>query len=642
MRKFISLSICLSLTLTITARSFAENADDIVVSDNLSQTIVEEVSVEITEEQNSEDLLVENNEETGNIEQDDKPEEEPDYFEREWDINEKNNIFEMIPVFLSEKSSLSYKFCSRKRIASASGFKFTEENKENDIERLTVFFVGLFDLIENDQKTDKVQFGENDYKGRLEFLNSEKTIYSTYEHNVVLTLKGNKISIGYIIYRYNEKIPVFTKTYYVNNPQKIVDYARQQKTENLCWIQGGAVRVIDRLYMGRLKLAESEEDTYVTHLQLVEKLEFDFKLDGTWFDTQIGDIASEGDTVHCTIEQWRQGTPYYLINFETQKGNFKSWLLMAGVRKFTDNKLVIYGSHRIDETGRLYGTGTLDEYERASHNYIINGKIVDGKFDSVTIGCSLFGTTDGQTYSEDYTLERPITLKCSNIKYEYYQSDEYKNGNVKIDLVRCFSYDKEAAWEAFQNEPVADNVEIDPEYMVSELKTYDEDGNVRLDVEMRYAAKMKLDEYKNPTGWCTKLGDDIEVTLVGMMQTLKGEPRMTYPMIRFKGSKGTIWFDSDTIMQGTDKDVIYSDMSEQISEDRMAYVSFQSLISFENKVRIRNSVSYDKLEMYMTFTDETRIELESIKLKLPGKNITIKVEDMNYIGGGEYGYESWL
>ena len=37
----------------------------------------------------------------------------------------------------------------------------------------------------------------------------------------------------------------------------------------------------------------------------------------------------------------------------------------------------------------------------------------------------------------------------------------YKNGNVKIDLVRCFSYDKEAAWEEFQNEPVAENVEID-------------------------------------------------------------------------------------------------------------------------------------------------------------------------------------
>ena len=426
----------------------------------------------------------------------------------------------------------------------------------------------------------------------------------------------------------------------MSDPEAVADYWHDFLAEQLWKIDGVSYGVPKDKSYGELKLARSEEDSMLTYYHLIEKLEFDVTYDGTWWDTDLEKIAEKGDVVHCTVEQWRCGMPYYFLKLETDKGIIQKWRQMGGMWSFNTNNLYFMSNNELINDNKLIARDAENNRQKRTHTITVYGKITDGEFQYVSLGCTI---NSGIMFTNGMSdLVEPYTLKGSNIKYEYYQSDEYKNGNVKIDLVRCFSYDKEAAWEAFQNEPVAENVEIDPEYMVSELKTFDEDGNVRLDVEMRYAAKMKLDEYKNPAGWCAKLGDDIEVTLVGMMQTLKGEPRMTYPMIRFKGSKGTIWFDSDTIMQGTDKDVIYPDMSEQISEDRMAYVSFQSLISFENKVRIRNSVSYDRLEMYMTFTDETRTELESIKLKLPGKNVVIKVEDMNYIGGGEHGYESWL
>ena len=99
-------------------------------------------------------------------------------------------------------------------------------------------------------------------------------------------------------------------------------------------------------------------------------------------------------------------------------------------------------------------------------------------------------------------------------------------------------------------------------------------------------------------------------------------------MIRFTGSKDTIWFNNaDTIPDNSDSKYIVVDNS------------YVSLISFDGKERVYNSVNHDTLDTQITFNNDNDMELVSIKIIVGSKSISVESNNIKYIGGGKATYE---
>ena len=648
MKKFLSLVLCISLLCGNIV--IAETVSEEVVN---TETIIEEKTEEIEDVTQSEiktedvaektDTTVENKEENKvetNIDNSETIVENQETEDKDDNEIEKDNAQEEIVKEDPKQISFLDDMTLQTTITVSAYSRREKVYYTYDINS----YSELFDEAQNQSRVDTVK---KVYKKLLNMIDFSKEIPMPIKENKVenyyasFKLEGSK---NVEIKLYDNKISIGSQAFYVNNPEEITKYIETLKYNELKFF-GERNDYIDfgpsylnapvRRYTNRQtnQVAEYKNGKKVNHHSDYckrEELYFDVTTDKSYYNTIIEDIADTGTAINCKIERM------------TSSNKVFTKLTMKGDKK----ELVLWGelpSNSVPTDTLEFSTGNVIDdgywYEFDANRKLRNHTIKVYKEDD-EIKFKIELNNNNLTEYGMVELKNTNECKVENVSIKYL-GNNYELKADKTSMIYGFGLSDVAEHEENTN-PNKPQLPQDPEYYVSHLKSIGDYGDIAFDVEVRYVASMKLDEYTNPAGWCAKLGDDIEVTLVGMLQTLYGSPRMTYPMIRFKGSKGTIWFDSGTIMQGTDKDVLYPDMSEQISEDKVAYVSFHSLISFEDKVKIRNTVKYDRLEMYMTFTDETRTELESIKLKLPGKNVVIKVEDMNYIGGGEHGYESWL
>lgn len=646
MRKLLCVFLCVTLILTSSLFAIAENSNA-EISQNTSGNIVDvtqtEEVVEIADEtpksentNNTEETVTDSSTLNNDAVTEDQEIEENNENETTED-NVKEETIEADPL----QSTFLDDMTLETIIAVSSYSRREKVYYEYDLTN----YSELFNEVQNQNRIKTVK---NVYKKLLDMIDFSNEISMPISKDKVdnyyasFTLSGSK---NVEIYLYDNKISIGKQAFYIDNPDEITKYIETLKYKELKFF-GDVEEDIDfgpsyyntpvRRYANRQtnQVAEYKNGKKVDHHSDYckrEELTFDVTPDNSYYNTILEDVCELGTEINCMIERMTSSNKVFTkLTMKGNKGELVLWGELPSNANPTD--IVEFSTGAVIDDGYWYEFDANRKLRNHTiYVYLENGEI---KFKIALNKQNL--TNYGMP-----KLTEPTECTAKNVSIKYL-GKEYEVVSDKTSFIYGFKLSDEAV--VYEEDTTVEKPQLpqDPEYYVTQLKTIGDYDDVEFDVEMRYAAKMKLEEYINPAGWCEQLGDDIEVTLVGMLQTLYGSPRMTYPMIRFKGSKGTIWFDSSTIMQGTDKDVLYPDMSEQISEERMAYVSFRSLISFENKVKIKNTVEYDTFEMYMTFTDDTRTELESVKLKLPGKNITIKVEDMNYIGGGEHGYESWL
>ena len=251
----------------------------------------------------------------------------------------------------------------------------------------------------------------------------------------------------------------------------------------------------------------------------------------------------------------------------------------------------------------------------------IDGSVSDGSVSNVCI----YLEPDDQPFKINSTN----SIEVENITYEYFGTEEgLKDGR---NIYWLFGIPEKEIYIQQQKEESEkyDVEEQDPERTVTKVKGVMKDGSVS-GYKITFIAEIDVStSMSDMPKWYTSLGDNVKATLVGFMRTIDGEEVRSYTMIRFSGSKDSVWFDNDTTMPWK------KDEGKPITVD----TTYKSLISFDGTEEVYNSVSHDNMSTRMQFTNDENMEVETITLGIGPVDITVKAEDIKYIGGGKATYE---
>ena len=353
-------------------------------------------------------------------------------------------------------------------------------------------------------------------------------------------------------------------------------------------------------------------------LTLVDKIEFDFTVDSSFEGIITNEVADTGKTVNGELEHYTLGSSdYYTL---TLGGNIDTISLWNVSYKGLDSSSVLSSNIPMSFTScNRIENGTMliyDANEMLPDTFLLKGKFENSELKSVLIKYTPF------SYNVVVDNRMSNAVECGNISYEV----------IKVDDNGLSTEFQEKDKETVIKEQIKENEkydieEQDPERYVTTVKGPRNDGKV-YDYKITFVAEVPLDTFKANADWFKGLGDNVTATLVGFTQTLDGKEIRNYTMIRFTGSKDTIWFNNaDTIPDNSDSKYIVVDNS------------YVSLISFDGKERVYNSVNHDTLDTQITFNNDNDMELVSIKIIVGSKSISVESNNIKYIGGGKATYE---
>lgn len=353
-------------------------------------------------------------------------------------------------------------------------------------------------------------------------------------------------------------------------------------------------------------------------LTLVDKIEFDFTVDSSFEGIITNEVADTGKTVNGKLEHYISGNKdYYIL---TLKGNIDTILFwnvnyrtLDSSNKLSSNIPLSFTSCNRVENGTML---TYDSNKIQPDTIFLKSEFKKSDLKEVLIKCIPF--------SQNIVIDNSMSnaAECEKISYEAVNSSD---NNLTVEFQEK---DKEAVIkEQIKENEKYDIEEQDPERYVTTVKGPRNDGKV-YDYKITFAAEVPLDTFRANADWFKGLGDNVTATLVGFTQTLDGKEIRNYTMIRFTGSKDTIWFNNaDTIPDNSDSKYIVVDNS------------YVSLISFDGKERVYNSVNHETLDTQITFNNDNDMELVSIKIIVGSKLISVESNNIKYIGGGKATYE---
>ena len=352
---------------------------------------------------------------------------------------------------------------------------------------------------------------------------------------------------------------------------------------------------------------------------LIDRIKFEFVVEDFLGMYVQDNIAGLGQTVNAELEHYGNRTEdYFLLTMNGNIGEVCFWTnshngLDSSNALFSNNIPLTFMACNLVENGNLvwYSADVV-----AAHRFYLKNSFSNNTVNSVKLKFEAFShTVYGWNFIED-------VIEGKNIKYEIIKKTD-NNLSDKFE---------EKDKETIINEQIKENekydvAEQDPERYVTKVKGPRNDGKV-LDYKITFVAEVPLDNFNANADWFKQLGDDVTATLVGFTQTLDGKEIRNYTMIRFAGSKDTIWFNNaDTIPDNSDGKYIVVDNS------------YVSLISFDGKERVYNSVTHDTLDTQITFSNDSAMELISIKIVVGSKSTKVESDNIKYIGGGKATYE---
>lgn len=351
---------------------------------------------------------------------------------------------------------------------------------------------------------------------------------------------------------------------------------------------------------------------------LIDKIEFEFIVEdflGEYFQENIADL---GQTVNAKLEHYGNRTwDYYLLTVNGNVGEVCFWTsahrgLDSSSSLFSNNIPLTFFSNTVVENGNLITYGGDIQLAR----YYLKTVFSDNNLNTVALKHELSSTNIVGWNNIENVVEG------KNIRYEVVE----KTDNTLSDNFE--EKDKESIIEEqIKENEKYDVEEQDPERYVTKVKGERNDGKI-LGYKISFIAEIPINNFNSNADWYKKLGDNVTATLVGFTQTLDNKEIRNYTMIRFVGSKNTVWFDNaDTLPRKTNNGVIEVDNS------------YVSLISFNGIEQIYNSVNHNTLDTKITFNDSEEMELVSIQLIIGGKLIKTDINDIKYIGGGKATYE---
>lgn len=246
---------------------------------------------------------------------------------------------------------------------------------------------------------------------------------------------------------------------------------------------------------------------------------------------------------------------------------------------------------------------------------------------------SISGSSDGKQVTDVYVSidsrgmgESVQNMPAENIHYEFLGDDTTLNsrrnlyvlfGIEKEDLIK----DEEDDSEKEQENPDISTTNMRGEYL---------DGEEVIDFYISFIGEADITvNTASAPDWFQKLGSNVKATIVGVTQTLNGEDRRSYTMLRFSGDQGIQWFDNNETNPEFDAE----------KNEYAVYNSFNSLLSFNGFQKVRNTQEYDTASATMYFNNDEDRTLKSITFDIGNASAEVQVDDIKYIGGGKIAYE---
>lgn len=362
-----------------------------------------------------------------------------------------------------------------------------------------------------------------------------------------------------------------------------------------------------------------KEEELNEHYPLVDKMGFTFVAEDFFGDYVQENIADLGKTINAELEHYgNRNEDYFLL---TMKGNLGKVCLWANSYRGLDSSNTLF-SNNIPLT---FMTCSLVE----------NGDLVSYSTDIVAANRiylkSVFANNSLNSVTMKYEPDSHTIKGWNNIEDVIEGNNIYYNIVNKTDNTMSGKFEEKNK-ETIINEQIKENEKYDvkeqnPERYATTVKGMRNDGKV-LDYKITFVAEIPLNTFTPNASWFKGLGEDITATLVGFTQTLDGKEIRNYTMIRFTGSKNTIWFNNaDTIPDNSDSEYIVVDNS------------YVSLTSFDGKERVYNSEKHNSLDMQITFNNDNDMKMVSISIIVDSESICVKSDKIKYIGGGKATYE---
>lgn len=255
-------------------------------------------------------------------------------------------------------------------------------------------------------------------------------------------------------------------------------------------------------------------------LKKQEQITFNVKTDDTFYYSIIEEISDPGTELKCTLENWWNGSVSYILKLEGNKG---SKMLYMDEKRDLYKPGIYRGLAFCDQSyidNNLWYRMNINKYK----NYIF----IDGNGDNVGI--------DGITFQLKYGLEgtsRPVIstiLSGYDVKYECYNARVVEYQRSLINLF-CLPTREEFMKNYYSQK-----------FMVRELKRKRTDDGEEYDSYVDFVAEAPIALSKIRT-WANVLGDNTKVSLVGICRTKNGKEESRFPMLRFTGTDGEVWFD---------------------------------------------------------------------------------------------------
>lgn len=422
-----------------------------------------------------------------------------------------------------------------------------------------------------------------------------------------------KISIDsdYHFTLYDNYISTPWGEWYTETPQTILSFLEAEVMGNRDYFSqptftAGPGPIIKKTVRSDLDL---ENGTYEgKEFQHIETLSFDITMDGDAEKTFLSKLAAPGETIHARIDQINTSDPdLFILTLEGSHGK----------KQFYD---FIEGFSFSGETGNELDFRTSYVYE--------NNELITDNTDVRVSTITFRGNSSDEQVTELTMSVKvpgiyfPFAIPVENMKYEYYASDNSVAQNRNLSVL--FGLKKEEVMVPSNDQPQ------DLEHYVTEMRMVHPDGNV-IDFYISFAAQAKINlSTDRVPEWYKKLGDNVNVTVVGVMQTLNGKDRMGYTMLKFSGDNDIQWFD---LSSGDFSNHLLNDDYKK-APTLYADMTYRSMLSFNGFTKIENTIEYDTTKALMNFVNDGEIKLDNIVFTIGSHEVKVEADEFNYVGGG--------
>lgn len=510
-------------------------------------------------------------------------------------------------------------------------FYCDEENLEQQREDIREFLEDIWQIVSKTTEVDYSYTSDN-YDCRMECRMSFDGSFATKSPGAAIRILNDYVRAYFGDYETGDSEPLMK--YIAENAERVLASLTCEKQEyNTVRTNTGEFDFENKVIVGT---------AFDQKYRDVENIEFDITLDETFSGTPFENAGDIGETIHCTINNYSTGSSWYVLKLKGSNGEI-------GFMKYTNE--AFSGS----TTGRY-----LD--------FDINSKFEDNVFyrleDSPEFGhirlCGYLsdGTVGGASlmYMPDHTpfeINPTNQIDAKNIEYEYLWSEEkLKNGRNLYSLFGIpektieITYDEEdeiskpgdVKTEKSEVEEVDTDEEAkkekdgvqDPERFVSFIKGPTKDGGY-WDYDINFIARLDLDERRVMPDWYEALGDDVTATIMGLTHTFNGKVRRTSTMLRFQGSKDTIWFESGNTFfheKEAGKPIVWE-------------CEYNSLLFFDGATTINNTIDYETIDSTLKFSNDGNMTLEAITLEIYEEEFEMGEDEIKYISGGKEVYEKF-